>query len=325
MSYQLFHKYKLTISKPPTINKTPVTVTSSEGKSDIIQGASDNRSVDPLKAIVITELQMTASITATKEGTGSQTSIKVLGLGDDSLSYIQADSVVLLEGGWEENAKMPLLFVGQVVTASVDTESNTSSVVIACKEGYTPASMKISKEYPEGVNYKEILEDLADIYADNGIPVGRPLDKLESLQGVGVDSPADQIIAADGYSVSGFLDTVLAKVCKEVGFTYYFSSSKLYIEPKDYSQTVDALVLPASSVLSAKKVVNNTNSTSKDSQDPKQGWKVKAFLDGRLEVGGFIQLDVPDVIQGSFKIIKITHDLDYEGDSWFSTMELQDV
>ena len=325
MDYQLFHKYKLTISKPPTIIKTPVTVTSSEGKSDIIQGASDNRSVDPLKAIEITELQMSASITASKEGSGSQTSIKVLGLGDESLAYIQADSIVLLEGGWEGDKKLPLLFAGQVVTANVDTESNTSSVVIACKEGYTPASMKISKEYPTGVNYKEILEDLASIYADNGVPVGRSLSELETLQGVGVDSPADQIIAADGYSVSGFLDTVLTKVCKEVGFTYYFSSSKLYIEPKNYSQTVDSLAFPASSVLSAKKVINNTNTTSKDEQDPKQGWKVKVFLDGRLEVGGFIELDVPNTISGSFKIIKITHELDYEGDVWFSTMELQDV
>lgn len=325
MEYQGFHKYKLVISKPPPVITTPVKVTSEQGKIDIIEGAVDNRSYEPLNAIVIDELQVTASITSSKQGSGSNTSIKVLGLSDSSLAYIQSNSVILLSAGWETDKALPLLFAGQVVSAEVDTESNTSSVIIACKEGYTPASMKISKEYPNNTTYLDILTDLADMYADNGVPVGRPLDELESLQGVGVDTPIDQIVLENGYSVSGFLDTVLAKVCKEVGFTYFFTSSRLYIEPKNYTQTVETLIFPASSVLSAKKVVNNTNSSSKDAEDPKQGWKVKVFLDGRLEVGGFISLDVPESIAGSFKIINLTHDLDYEGDAWFTTVELQNV
>lgn len=322
----LHHSYRLTISKPPQLNTSAKTITPDEGSVRVVEGQNDFRVVNSVNAIVITELQITGSVSTSKEKNNSGANIDIIGLSEDSLAYIQEGSVVILEMGYEDDARLPVIFAGQVQSASVDTEENTTRAKLNLKEGYSPDSVKVSRYYPEGTNYLTILEDLASFYGDNGIPLGRPIGSLASLQGVGVGAPVDSIVLADGFAVYGFLDTTLKRICEEVGFTYYISNARLYIEPKNYEQFTRLYTIPTSNVLSARQsVTNKINIASVDNQETKNVWKIRVFLDGRLESGLFVQLDIPERLSGRFKIINVKHSFDFEGEQWFTDLEVQNA
>lgn len=317
-------KYKLTISKPPKLDKSKKVITPEEGSVKVVTSQEDFRAVESLKAIEISELQVTARVSNTKEKTDSGCTIEVLGLSNQSLSYIKDGSVIILEAGYEDDPKLPVIFAGQVVSADISTTSNTTIAKISCREGYSPSSVKISKYYPAGSSYLTILEDLASVYADNGIPLGRDIGSLASLQGVGVDNPIDSITLTDGFSIMGFLDTALDQVCNDVGFTHFITNSRLFIEPKNYEQFTKKFSLPATNVISAKQsVTGKINIASADPQEDKNIWKVDVFLDGRIDAGNFIEVNVPNIIAGTFKVISVKHSLDFEGSDWITSMEVQ--
>lgn len=322
----LNHSYRLTISKPPQTNTSKKTITPDEGSVQVVTSKQDFRTIDPLSSIQITELQISGSVANGKENKNSGCNIDIYGLNSNSLSYIQEGSVVILEAGYEDNPKLPVIFAGQVQSASIDTESNITIAKLNCKEGYTPSSVKVSKYFPEGTSYLQILESLALDYGNNGIPLGRSIGGLASLQGVGVDSPVDSIVLTDGFSFYGFLDTCLKQICDEVGFTFYISNARLYIEPKNYEQFTRLYEIETNSVLSAKQSVSNKiNKASVDNQETKSVWKLRTFLDGRLESGLFVELDIPDTLSGRFKIINIKHSFDFEGSTWFTDLEIQNA
>lgn len=322
----LNRSYRLTISKPPEINSDRKVITPEEGSVQVVTSQQDFRTVNRIDAITITELQITGTAGSGKEQSASGCKIDVYGLSSNSLSYIQEGSILILEMGYEDQAQLPVVFAGQVKSADVDTDDNITRAKINATEGYSPSSVKISKEYPAGVSYLQILEDLATEFGRNGIPLGRPIGSLASLQGVGVDSPVDSIILSDGFSLAGFLDTCLKKVCDEVGFTYYITNARLFIEPKNYQQFTRLFTISNNSILSIQQsVTKNISKASVDTQDTKNIYKLKTFLDGRLESGNFIQLDIPNGVSGRFKVIDVKHQFDFEGDQWFSVVEIQNA
>lgn len=317
-------RYNLTISKPPQLDTSNKTITPEEGSVKVVTSQEDFRAVDTTNAITVSELQVTTQIKSGKDKSDAGCTIEVMGLSNQSLAYIQDGSVIILEAGYDDDPRLPVIFAGQVVSADISTKSNTSVAKISCKDGYSPASVKVSKYYPAGISYLDVLEDLASVYADNGIPLGRDIGGLASLQGVGVTSPADSIVLADGFSLMGFLDTALDQVCDDIGFTHYITNARLFIEPKNYEQFTSRFTLPPSNIISARQSVSKSlNINSADSQEEKNVWRVEMFLDGRIAAGNFIEVNVPSVINGTFKVVNVGHNLDFEGSQWTTVMEVQ--
>lgn len=325
MSFLFGHKYNLTISRPPQIN-TAATTTTPTQQNNIIEDVNDfrTRSTD---AVVIDDLQITATVTNSKDSTKATTVIKVWGVDSNTLSYVSSGSVVLLEAGWESLEAQTIIFAGQVVTSEVDTSGDLITVELTCQDGYTPnTSVKVSLEFPEQSTALDVLQSLEAVYAANGVPSGRSLSTLESLLGQGMSLPVDQIIYPNGNQITGYLDTALSKFCKSVGFVYYITNSRLYIEPANYTETTNSFELLPTSVLSARKSSKKSTTTSqKDTSENKEGYIVKTFLDGRIELGNFITIQLGETMNGSFKVTKVSHNLDYEGDSWYTTLEVESV
>lgn len=323
--YNFIRKYTLTISNPPVIDNERKNITPEDGSSQVVFKEGDYRTED-LDAVVITDLSFNARISGNKSsGSQSPLSLTLRGFDDQTLTYINKNSVIILKAGFE-NTQESTLFVGQVVTRGVNYESDIPEVTITASEGYTPShSVKVSAVFPDNVSYKEILEFLITKYGDNGIPVGRSLDELVSLVGKGKDLPIDQIVFPDGYTLPPtYLDTALSKVCKDVGFTYYFSKSRLYVEPENYvDNEVTSFNLTPSQILSlADKTITANN--AKDTQESSNGYKLKVMLDGRVDVGEVVDIDY-ERVSGQFKITGVTHVLDYEGQDWYTEMEIQNV
>lgn len=326
MSYQFDRKYSLTISKPPQIDKTPKVINSTD-ESIVVKKEEDYRSIDQLEAKVFTELNLRCTISSGKDKTNGQNSvIEVLGMSEDNLNFVRKNGVVILEAGYNNGRALPVILAGQIVKKEVDTDGDITKLKIHVSDGYTPNSaVKISREYAPQTTYQEILEDLANIYANNKIPLGRSLSQLQSLQGVGVDLPINELTLPYGHCLVGYLDTCLNQICKECGFKSYLSNSRLYIEPEDYTQTVKKFNFTTNNILSLKEITVDNNNNSKDTQEQNTGYRMRVFLDGRIEVGMFIGITVEGEDLGSFKVTKVKQDLDFEGDSWFTTMELQNV
>lgn len=326
MPEQFKRKYSLTISSPPKIDKSTKTVTPTEN-TIVVQKAEDYRSVDQLDAKIFTELNIKCKISSSKEKTKGQGAVlEIEGLSENNLHFIRKNGVVILQAGYEDNTTLPVILAGQIISKEADTDGDTTRAKLIVSDGYTPNSaIKISREYPAGSTYLEILEDLANIYALNKIPLGRSIRELQSLQGVGVESPINQLTLPFGHCLVGYLDTCLNQVCKECGFTSYLSNSRLYIEPENYSENVKLFSFNASNILSLKEITVKNNNNSKDQQEQNAGYRLKVFLDGRIEVGMFIELSVDGETRGSFKVLKVEQELDFEGNSWFSILEIQNV
>lgn len=331
--YNFLHKYKLTISRPPQINENPETITPEDGSVQVVEKDGDYRTVDSLEAIEITDLSFKGNFNASNtKNSKSAFSFTLKGFRPQTESFVEKNSIVILEAGYE-NSLLSVIFVGQVYDKEVDNSQEVPVMKVMCTEGYTPSnSVKVTKEFPAAtdgspaVTYQDILLYLSGLYSDNGIPIGREIDLLTNKVGQGMTLGIDEIELIDGYTIqSSYLDSALSKVCKEVGFTYYFNKGRLYIEPQNYqSELVEQFTITPQQVLSINKIIPKGALNSKDTQEASAGYRLKIFLDGRLDVGDLIDLRL-DNLNGTFKVKSLEFDMDYEGDSWYTIAEIQNV
>ncbi len=319
--------YELIVSRPPSINSNPTLITPDAETEQVVDKEGDYRTED-LEAITITDLNLRGSVSSGKsKGSTSPFSATITGLTSNSLAYFEKNSVVILRAGYD-NTNVSVLFAGQILTKEVDYSQETSTLSFTASEGYTPSnSVKVTKTFPANTTYQNILQFLIDTYGNNGIPVGRGLSELSSLTGKGLSRGVDEITLVDGYTIEPmYLDSALDKVCRETGFTWYLNKSKLYVEPEDYvPTTVESFVLSPNQVLSVSEIIPSNNNNSKDTQEANSGFRIKLLLDGRIDVGDYIEIDIEGIINGSFKVVNIVHNLEFEGESWFTTIEVQNV
>lgn len=321
---QFLHDYKLTITAPPQLDKTPKNISPETADTKVVKRSEDFRTIDLLEAKVFTDLPLTCTIGSIKgNGSGQSSVIKIRGLSDDSLGFIRKNGVVILEAGYKSSTQLPVILAGQIINKDVSDDKDIPEVKLTVSDGYIPnSSVKISREYYNDVTYLEILNDLASIYSDNGIPLGRA---IEPLQGVGVDLPIDQLKHPYGTCLVGYLDTCLGQVCKECGYTFYLSNSRLYIEPENYNKTTLNFSFTERNILSLKESTSKNNNNAKDNQEQNTGYLMKTYLDGRIEVGMFIDITIDGESRGAFKVVSVVHELDYEGSNWFTKTGLQNV
>lgn len=323
------HKYELLISKPPSVVKSVQNLDETTTSTKVVEDASfqDFRTASELNTVTLTDLQIKVTTTGNIKGKTSNSTIEIWGVGEDTLSYIKSNSYVILKGGYEQDPSLLVLFVGQVITVTESTDSGNSKVTLVCKDAVVPtSSVKVTKSWPTETPYTEILDFLAGIYTENGLPRANTFSQITPLTSSVISIPLDQKRATGGYSVMGYLDTVLDDVCKSVGFVNYIASGKLHIEPDNYSKTSEQFTLEEDLIQTIRKKTDNKDGASKGTGTTKnvQGYYVKTFLDGRMDIGKYVKIK-SSVVEGLFKIINTKHSLDYEGVDWSTEVEVQSV
>lgn len=325
MSIQFDRKYRLIISEPPQLN-SETKIINPESDNKVVVSNQDFRT-ESLDSIIIEDLNIKAVISSSKnKSSSSSATLEIKGLSQQNLNFIRDNGVVILQAGFENQSSLPIILAGQIINNKSSTKGDTTFIKLTVSDAYVPnSSVKVSKEYPEQTTYETILEDLASVYASNGIPLGRPIGALEGKQGVGVDLPIDALKITFGTCLAGYLDNVMKQVCKECGFTFYISNARLYVEPENYTENATSFNFTSSNILSLEKSTAKGNTNSKDTQENSQGYNLEMYLDGRIEVGSFITFNIDGELIGTFKVISVKHTLDYEGVSWFTNAELQNV
>lgn len=326
MNYRFKHKYRLSISDPPAINSEPQTVTS-DSDNVTVNMTGDFRTVQD-NAIVIEDLSITGNVKSDKKDKNTKLQLTIRGLASDTSRKIKKNSVIILEAGFD-GEDLPVIFVGQITDYFISKGSTIPEVRLTAVDGYTPSySTKVSKYYPENTTAQSIIEDLMAVYAANGIPSGRNLTELNNLTGKSVSQPINQISYGTGKVLVGYLDKVFTKFLKSVGFTFYIKNSRLFVEPINYNEgLVENFTLNSYHILSAdKKSPPSANTSSpKDQSTQTASFLVKVLLDGRLDIDKFLSFNGYEDLSGNFKIVEVNHDFDYEGNSWFTTLEIQEV
>lgn len=320
--------YELVIGRPPTIDDASQNISIDIGTHQVVSGEGDYRTVDLTEAIVITELSLKGNIHVNKQKSNGQPFVfELKGFSSETESYIQRNSVVILKAGYASQDAYTL-FVGQIYDYNYNYDTEIPVVRVSCTDGYTTSnSVKISKNFPESISYLDILNHIANVYAENRIPLGRDLEGLTNKTGAGDIDEIDNIILEDGYTIpSSYLDEALSSVCSEIGYTYYFSKSRLFIEPENYiSDQIDSFELLPEHIISVVPAIPANNMNAKDTQEGVTGFKIKTLLDGRVDIGDVVNLKVNDKINGTFKVVSLQYELDYEGQAWYNSMELSNA
>lgn len=340
-------KYKLTIGKPKTVTYTvsPQKPLDESFTQVGWQSGDDWRTTTAKDALLITDLQITASIKNTSNNSsasGGSTVIEVYNLSSSSRELIErTNNYIILEAGYAEDEELVMIFSGQVETCYTDRKGQDLITTLTCKEGYSPNnSVRFSKTFNKGLTYADILYSLAGAYADNGIPTGEIIDDWGEDANVNrtniLDPNNNKVIAAradpqdyvqlpvmlakpantkliNGYSAIGYLHQVLENVCKQIGYVSYITNGRLFIHPKGFTRTIEEFEFSEKQMKSIRRMESKTTGSSLGSG--LDGIKITTFLDGRLDIDKRIKI-LDGVYAGSYKIITKSHNLDYQMGAW---------
>ena len=119
----------------------------------------------------------------------------------------------------------------------------------------------------------------------------------------------------------------LAKVCEEIGYIFFISLGKIYVQPNTdlLGSTAKMDFLTITPDMMKKPIMPDKSSAGKsDSEKDKRGVLLHTLLDGRIKTGRIgINLDTDDSYKGEYKITKVRHILNYEGDAWDTVATLR--
>lgn len=346
-------KYRLSIGSSDTLEGVLVSRPTLKGASTKIywQSLEDWRTVKTKNAVLITDLQMKASISGTSNNSstsgGSATTIKIYNMAKSTRAIVErVNNYVILEAGYAQDKELPLIFSGQVMAVETTREGQDLITILQCKEGYSPNnSIKVSKKFDKEDTYGDVISYLATIYEDNGIATGDIVIDWSEGGHTGRVSPlvnttGTKILAAkaipqdfaqipvmlmrpansklvNGYSVLGYLRQALENVCKQIGFVCYITNGRLFVHPKGFTKTIEEIQIPSNILKSIRNSASKSTGSSLGTGIT--GVKIVTFLDGRFDTDKRVKV-LDGEYQGSYKVITKSHELDYEGDAWSTTL-----
>ena len=323
----LQRKYRLVVGKPKTVTAVQSNfVTDAElfGLSVGIGGESYSNidlRTETLNAVEIVDLGLEAHINSSSSSSNSsKTTIKIYNLSKTTLEIVERlNNYVILEGGFESDPELKLLFTGQVSNFETRKEGSDLVTTLTCGDGYTINNdVRIDKSYPKGVSMATVMSDLISQYQKIGISLGNFTPFASSnhrTDYVQLRTPSETIYPK-GYSVHGYLKDVLKEVCESVGYVSYITNGKLFVHPKGYTTTVEQFEYSIDSLYSAQRTASPANGSSGKAD---VGLSVSVPLDGRLDVDK--QLVVVDGdYAGTYKILTKVHKMSYPSGEWVTNL-----
>lgn len=329
MSLLYDRKYSLIIGKPKTIIYTGQDTTINLDTINVTERAeyvTDYRLEDG-SAVEITDLQIVATVTGSASSSSqSGCVVKILNLSEETLSVIsQENNYIVLSAGYAQDDELVMIFSGQVFEYTTDKEGENLVTTLKCKEGYTPTNaVRIAKKFAAGLTYADVLIDLANEYARNGIPTAQL--ELESIiefrqTYVQLRTPRETVLKK-GFSAVGFLRQIMDNVCESLGYVNYITNGRLFVHPKGFTRTIESYQFTTDQIKSIRRTGSQVGNTSTGKGD--RGVKITTFLDGRLDTDKRIEI-LDGTYQGNYKIISKSHTLDYRNGGWTTVIECKEV
>lgn len=264
-------------------------------------------------------------------------------LPDFPANYLTKDDLVILRAGYfnqnniqlsqpNDESDLPLLFIGQIAQVIHYKEGTDKITKIVSAEAITVTkNVKVSKSYLPNTTRLDVLSDLVQLAKENGLPLGRvSINPDNALEWELANKPL-----LSGFTAKGNLMEVLENLSESMLLNFYISLGKVYIEPKTSPPISFLYKIDADKVIGDVQIISdNTSTTSNENNGAgEQGLQLKVYLDGRLSIDKFVELDEREfrqyksdnkIVGGYYKITGAVHDLDYRSESeWTTSLTLQ--
>jgi len=286
------------------------------------------------KAFLFTEHQIQFSISKDDSSDPNDSTITLYNLSDNTVNYLDQNYenhvVVKLEAGYV-NDQIKLLFLGTLQRMEDNFEGDTRKTTLYLTDGKSNIQEAYSsRSYPKGTSHNTIANDLVQ---DLGLPKGQ-VSNFNSMS---------KTLSARSFS--GNTHQLLKEICVQNKHDYHIQDGTVNIIPTDKRLkkqcaylTPDTGLIGSPSPLAdpKQKAITKSSTSTTSSIDAKGnvtwhkakkprtynlgGISFKCLLDGAITVGASVYIKSKNY-DGAFKITKVQHDGDYEGNNWTTTCD----
>ena len=244
--------------------------------------------------------------------------IKVFNLSKESIDKIERDQAVVLSIGYESNnTPLKTIFFGQIMQASsVKTGVNTETTLL-CGEGYIPKREGFtSRSFEPSENIESIITRI--VQEDMG------LDIASFNNGTLGDNEGISKKFKAGSTYLGNSSEIITTLCKNNLLTWIIRDGVVHVYPLDGSTktSISSISAKTGMVGSPERLITNLSKLKK-AKDLKQGYKVKALINGAINIGSLVSLESEFVKRGSsFRVSKMVISGEFFGSDWTTEYSL---
>lgn len=267
---------------------------------------------------LITDSQIKATIKKDNNKEPNKSQISVYNLSDDTVNYINKNIrnnvAVALAVGYRDSNTLQTVFKGTVQWVSDVFNGVDRITTLHCVDGGINLSLaRSSRSYPKGTKVKTIIQDLT---TDLGGAAGNvAIDNGETI------SSASSMCGSTSYYLDHLCKGIDHNFSMQDGAVFITPRSKMFSARSSYIADGSGLIGSPQPFHNDIKPTQSVNKNSKKAKKPTDGVKFKCEIDGTIIPEKTLWLK-SKVYDSAFKVVSVTHNIDYEGNTFTSDVEV---
>jgi hypothetical protein len=259
--------------------------------------------------LIIDNLRISFAVEKSLEKFPNNSTFKIYNLSESTRAFIENEkSVIVLKAGYGNSKKG--IFTGDI--SMVWHEKNGPDIITNVEAG-------------DGLS--SFINSRIDISMAPGSTVRNVIDVLKNSMGVvagelqGLNQDREYL---NGHTMSGPTRNELDNLAEADGLEWSIQDNKLQMLPRSSGSSLPAFLLTAETGLIGTpyktKIINESILSKKDGKERDNGMHCVSLLNGEITPGRIIRVKTK-LLTGNFKVIRVRHFGDFEGNEWFSEIE----
>lgn len=307
---RLNHAYRLVIGSPVPL-KASLSSTDSSFTSPVNLDAQVQNSKNKANAYELTTHQIEFKIIKDDSKDPNKCYVTVINMSDDTVNYLASNVknnlAVIFEAGYEMGDPIKTIFKGtveKVEDRKVGVDRETRLIFGDGTINITEATT--SRSYPKGTPTKNIFTDLVK---DLGTSVGQLI----------VDS--SYAYAQGPVAFVGGTAKNIKKFADNINHSFSIQDGAAYIVPntKRLAKT-SAYISPETGLKGSPEPLTQKGKKASTNKNPENGIKFECQLDGSIIPTSTVWVKSSQY-DSAFKVTKVEHSGNFEGDDWTTTVE----
>lgn len=263
---------------------------------------------------LISNLRIVFKVEKSLEKNPNSSSITVYNLSEETRRIIEQEGAVAqLKAGYG-TAEVPVIFQGDLARVTTKKQGPDLITDLEAQDGgeaYQTAEVDLS--FAKGVESGQILTSVLD---SMGLSKGSVVDFKTSLKYL------------SGFMFSGGAKDALDVVLAKQNLTWSIQDNQLQILPRGKSTTEEVVILnPKTGLIGSPfttKVLNSDLLKKKDKKEAENGIQFTSLLNPLLKPGRVVSLEAK-LVQGLYRVEKVTHNGDTHGTNFFTECEAKAI
>lgn len=236
-------------------------------------------------------------------------------------SIHELESVCIVRVGYAEAEGPVEVFRGYVSSASTAREGPNLVTVLELRDGYQELqAAKANVSFSGGISLDKPIND---IIKKLGFLPEKKLNRLK-----GKVAEVKNKILPRGWSFNGSAKDAMNELCSFAGIEWSIQSGQLkLLAPKEVDSTI-VYISSESGLVGKPTRLSNIATSSTDAKDTKKkkqlGWRIESLLLPTVEPGNAVQV-ASEEVNGTFKVVTVSHEGELMGPGWNTTLEVVEV